>query len=159
MNNVYLLLGSNLANPQQQLSDARDQITIKIGKIVNQSSLYETDAWGKTDQPGFINQVILVSTGLNAHEILKMIFRIESNMGRTRTEKYAARVIDIDILYFNQAVIDSDELIVPHPAMQDRRFVLVPLSEIAPSFIHPVAGKSNLRLLESCADKLMVKRI
>jgi 2-amino-4-hydroxy-6-hydroxymethyldihydropteridine diphosphokinase len=159
MNKTYLLLGSNMGNSQLQLTKAIKNISRQIGKIVRQSKLYVTAAWGNTNQPDFLNQVIVVETELTSIQTIQTIFGIEEKMGRVRTIKNAPRVIDIDILYFNKEIIDSKLLIVPHPEIQNRRFVLIPLNEISPNFIHPVFVKSNHQLLTDCTDELNVKKI
>ncbi len=158
MNTAYLLLGSNLKNPEHQLSSARNHIAAEIGEILNTSSLYATAAWGNTDQPDFLNQVIVVDTDFSAEALMKTILNIEENMGRIRTQKNAPREIDIDILFFNNDIIDLPELTVPHPLLQERKFVLIPLNEIAPSFKHPVFLKTPQELLEICTDTLDVQK-
>lgn len=159
MNKLYLLLGSNKGNSRQQLGIAAKQINKKIGKVTRKSKLYQTAAWGKTDQPDFLNQVIVVESGTDAITCIKTILEIEAEMGRIRTRKNAPRIIDIDILYFNKEVIDLPQLQVPHPALPLRRFVLIPLNELSPNFIHPVLHKTNHQLLLICPDKLDVKKI
>ncbi|CAN5868561.1 2-amino-4-hydroxy-6-hydroxymethyldihydropteridinediphosphokinase [soil metagenome] len=159
MNKTYLLLGSNMGNSQQQLKKAISFTKKEIGKVTRLSGLYQTAAWGKTDQPDFLNQVIVVETILAANQLMQVILSIEKKMGRIRTEKNAPRIIDIDILYFNKEIIHEKYLTVPHPAMQLRRFVLVPLNELSPNFIHPLLKKTNHRLLLKCPDKLDVKKI
>ncbi len=156
MNKVFLLLGANLGNPATQLAKALEKIESVVGKIEACSSLYESEAWGVTDQPGFLNQVALVSTSLSPLDVLNKIQAIEDNLGRVRISKWGARVIDIDILYFNHDCIQHERLIVPHPYLPDRRFVLVPLSEIAPSFTHPKLGITTVDLLAKCEDNLGV---
>ena len=158
MNTAYLLLGSNLKNPEQQLFSARNLIAAEIGEILNTSSLYTTAAWGKTDQPDFLNQVIVVNTNFSAEKLMETILKIEANMGRIRTQKNAPREIDIDILFFNNDIIDLPELIVPHPLLQERKFVLIPLNEIAPNYKHPILLKTNQELLEICTDRLDVQK-
>ncbi|MFT3911240.1 MAG: 2-amino-4-hydroxy-6-hydroxymethyldihydropteridine diphosphokinase [Ferruginibacter sp.] len=159
MNKTYLLLGSNMGNSKQQLANACKHIKQSIGKIVRQSALYKTAAWGNTDQPDFINQVIVVETSLTAADCMNTILRIEKDMGRIRTVKNAPRVIDIDILFFNKDIINTKLLQLPHPFIQERRFVLVPLNELSPRFIHPVFNKTVSLLLKECPDKLDVKKI
>ena len=158
MNKAYLLLGSNMGNSQKQLNNAIVNIEKKIGKVLRRSGLYKTAAWGKTDQPDFLNQVVIVETCLNAAQTMQTILSIEAAMGRIRTEKNAPRIIDIDILFFNKEIIREKNLVVPHPAIQLRRFVLVPLNELSPNFIHPVLQKTNHQLLLNCKDKLDVKK-
>ena len=156
MNKAYLLLGSNLSDPSTQLVNAKKHLK-KTGEIMNESSLYQTAAWGNTEQPDFLNQVVLLKTKLNARSLLKKILEIENKMGRRRTVKNAPRIIDIDILFYNDDIIGEKELIIPHPAIAQRRFVLVPLAELEPGYIHPVSGKSISRLLSECKDTLDVK--
>jgi len=159
MNNTYLLLGSNMGNSIKQLSTAIEQIEKKIGTLLLGSNLYATAAWGNTSQPDFINQVIEVATQLDATETLKEILSIEKNMGRIRTIKNAPRIIDIDILFFNNEIINRSDLIIPHPEIQNRRFVLIPINEIAPQMIHPLLNKTIDQLLLQCPDQLAVKKI
>ena len=159
MNKIYLLLGSNMGNSQKQLVTADKHIERSIGKIIRRSHLYQTAPWGKTDQPDFLNQVIIIETILTADECITAILGIEKKMGRIRTEKNAPRIIDIDILFFNKDIINTKALIVPHPQLQNRRFVLIPLNELSPAFIHPVSKKTIHYLLRVCPDKLPVNKI
>jgi len=159
MNKLYLLLGSNMGNSKKQLATAQKHISKKMGTIIRQSKLYQTAAWGNTDQPDFLNQVIVINSQFTPQECINKILSIEKEMGRIRTKKNAPRIIDIDILYFNKEVINSKNLVVPHPALQDRRFVLIPLNELSPGFKHPVLGKTNHELLLKCTDTLNVKKI
>lgn len=157
MNQVFLLLGSNLGAPLNQLRKARHEIEKKIGSIAIQSSIYESEAWGVLDQPLFYNQVICVSCSTSPIETLSILQNIEKTLGRVREIKWGARIIDIDILYFNQEIIESDRLTIPHPYIQDRRFTLVPLVEIAPQLMHPILGVTQQELLIRCPDNLKVK--
>lgn len=159
INTVYLLLGSNLYKPPAQLSLAEQMIAAQIGNIINVSSVYRTAPWGNTDQADFFNRVLVAETTLNPAETLTGILQIEEEMGRIRTAKNAPRIIDIDILYFNDEVIHRPYLRVPHPEIQNRRFVLVPLNELAPGFIHPLLHKTTAELLASCPDVLNVQKI
>ncbi len=159
MNKTYLLLGSNIGDSIQQLLEAEKHIEKHIGNIERRSALYNTAAWGKTDQPDFVNQVILVKTSLTAFETMAIILHIEEQMGRVRTEKNAPRIIDIDILFFNNDIIETNNLVIPHPFIQQRMFVLVPMSELSPLFIHPVLNKTMSQLIEECPDKLGVNKI
>lgn len=158
MNTVYLLLGSNMGNSEQMLTVATNMIEKNIGKLTKSSSIYRTAAWGNEDQPDFLNQIIIVSSSLSSSTVLKEMFVIEKEMGRVRTTKNASRVIDIDMLFFNDEIIQTETLTVPHPQIQNRRFVLVPLAEIALDFIHPLLKKSSLELLSICSDKLNVQK-
>src|SRR5689334_19936359 len=134
MNKIYLLLGSNMGNSKKQLLKATTLIEKQIGKITRQSSLYSTAAWGNTDQPDFLNQVIIAETKLPADTVMQTILHIEKKMGRIRTVKNAPRIIDIDILFFNKEIMNGPVLQVPHPQIQNRRFVLTPLNELSPNF-------------------------
>ncbi|WP_246229372.1 2-amino-4-hydroxy-6-hydroxymethyldihydropteridine diphosphokinase [Sphingobacterium shayense] len=158
MNNVFLLLGANIGEPAQQLKDALQEINETVGKITLCSSIYETEAWGVTDQPKFLNQVIKTETSLSPLEVLDEIHRIEEKLGRIRLAKWGARVIDVDILYFNEMTIEHEQLIVPHLHLADRKFALIPLCEIAPEYIHPVLQISNAEILKLCNDPLNVYR-
>lgn len=159
INTTYLLLGSNMGNPKQKLAQASTLIAKAIGPIIRSSSIYSTQAWGNTNQPDFLNQIIIISTQLNPQKTIRVILNIEKKMGRLRTLKNAPRVIDIDILFFNKETIATDELTVPHPLMQERRFVMTPLNELSPNFIHPVLNKSVHQLMKGCKDRLTVNKI
>ena len=156
---VYLLLGSNLGDRISTLRHAREAISDEVGPILLYSALYETAAWGVTHQPSFLNQVLKVLTPFGADEVLKMTQRIEQHLGRVRREKWGSRVIDIDILYFDSEAIQSEHLTIPHPFLHERRFTLVPLAEIAPSYLHPVLKKTSRQLLDECRDELEVVKL
>ena len=158
MNSAYLLLGSNMGNSQEKLLTAIKNIEDNIGTVKRRSGLYRTAAWGNTNQPDFLNQVIITETKLTALEILPEILAIEKKMGRIRTIKNAPRIIDIDILFFNNEIISAKHLTIPHPEIPNRRFVLVPLNELSPNLKHPVLNKSIHRLLDECSDPLDVKK-
>jgi 2-amino-4-hydroxy-6-hydroxymethyldihydropteridine diphosphokinase len=158
MNKTYLLLGSNMGNSRQQLMQAVKRIKKNTGRVTRQSKLYVTAAWGNTNQPDFLNQVIVLETKLPPAELIKNILSVEAAMGRVRTVKNAPRIIDIDILFFNREIIRQKDLTVPHPEIQNRRFVLVPLNELSPGFKHPLLKKTVHQLLESCPDTLDVKK-
>ncbi len=158
MNKTYLLLGSNVGNSKKLLANAVKHIRKNIGLVTRQSALYCTAAWGNTNQPDFLNQVIVVETKLPANETIQKILLIEKEMGRVRTVKNAPRIIDIDILLYNKDIINEKDLVVPHPQIQNRRFVLVPLNELSPNLKHPVFQQSIHYLLENCKDPLNVKK-
>jgi 2-amino-4-hydroxy-6-hydroxymethyldihydropteridine diphosphokinase len=158
MNKAYLITGGNMGDREQNLATAHELIASECGEIVEASSLYETAAWGKTDQAAFLNQALEIHTTLNAKQLIRRILNVEKKMGRIREEKYGARLIDIDILLFNDEIHTTPFLKIPHPEMQNRRFVLVPLTEIAPHIIHPVLKKTIEELLENCSDPLPVKK-
>ena len=158
MNKSYLLTGSNLGNRKKNLSLARYLLKEHGIFVINSSSIYETAPWGKSDQPAFLNQALEADTNLNARQLIRRILKVEKIMGRIREEKYGPRLIDIDILLFNNEKHDYQFLKLPHPEMQNRRFALLPLSEIAPGIIHPVLNKTISKLLNECTDELPVKK-
>lgn len=157
--NVFLLLGANLGDRVQQLRVAAAEIDNTVGEVLQKSSLYQTAAWGKQSQPDFYNQVLRVQTQLTAERLLEEILLIEQKLGRKRNEKWGARTIDIDILYFGCTVVNLPHLTIPHPAISKRRFTLVPLAEISPAFVHPVLQQTNEALLQACDDSLGVERL
>ena len=159
MNQTYLLIGGNVGNRSKNMERAAELIGAKVGAVGKQSALYETEAWGKKDQPAFLNQVLKVDTDLSPEDLLQTILNIEQEMGRKRAEKYGPRTIDIDILLYNDLILDTKDLAIPHPQMHLRRFVLTPLAAIAASVIHPVLKKSIDELLLECPDKLAVKKL
>ncbi|MBC7487639.1 MAG: 2-amino-4-hydroxy-6-hydroxymethyldihydropteridine diphosphokinase [Cytophagaceae bacterium] len=159
MTTVFLLLGSNLEDPDKQLQIARECITNKVGIPDQCSAVYWSAPWGKEDQPAFLNQMIQLSVAYPSDELLRRLLSIEEEMGRQRLVKWGSRIIDIDILYYGQEIITKDHLKIPHPEIAKRRFVLVPLQEIAPDFTHPVLNVSTTELLERCEDMLEVKKI
>lgn len=150
-------MGSNLGDRKGHLLKACELIKKKVGVIVNCSQIYRTAAWGSTNQPAYYNQVLEINTSLDPHRLLDEILLIEKTMGRTREKKWDSRIIDIDILYYNQQVINNSRLTLPHPQIPNRRFTLVPLCEIASDFQHPALGNMNLELLEDCNDQLLVE--
>ncbi|HJS54411.1 MAG TPA: 2-amino-4-hydroxy-6-hydroxymethyldihydropteridine diphosphokinase [Chitinophagaceae bacterium] len=156
MTRAYLLIGGNLGNRKENLLQARTLINEECGPVTKTSSIYETEAWGITDQPSFLNQALEISTSLNARQLLRKILRIEKSMGRRRKEKLGPRVIDIDILLFEDEIHELRFLKIPHPEMQNRRFALVPLAEINSELQHPVLKRSIAELLEECPDNLEV---
>jgi len=158
MNTAYLLTGANMGNREQNLATARELIQSDCGKIIRVSSIYETAAWGKTDQPSFLNQALIIHTALSANQLMQSILQVEERMGRVREEKFGPRIIDIDILLFNNDIISTSIVRIPHPEMQNRRFVLTPLAEIAPAIVHPKLKKSMQELLNECPDTLNVKK-
>ena len=159
MRTAYLLIGGNLGNRKENLAKAVSLINEQCGSLTRSSSIYETEAWGNTDQPSFLNQALEISTSLTARLLMRRVLRIEEEMGRIRKEKLGPRIIDIDILLFENEIHDLRFLKIPHPEMQNRRFVLVPLAEINSTLQHPVLKKTIAELLEECPDNLEVKKI
>ncbi|MFN8299586.1 MAG: 2-amino-4-hydroxy-6-hydroxymethyldihydropteridine diphosphokinase [Chitinophagales bacterium] len=157
MHKVYLLTGSNEGNRQGNLARAMELIAQQCGAITAQSAIYETEAWGMKEQAGFLNQALCLHTQLAPVELLKQLKSIEKQVGRVETVKWGPRVIDIDILLFDNEVVNLPELIIPHPYMQERRFTLTPLADIAAYALHPVFNKSIAQLLSDCTDKSEVK--
>jgi len=153
MNLVYLLTGSNLGDRIENLTKAAQLINEKAGKLVTQSNFYQTSPWGPLDQPDYINQALLIETMLSPSSLMELLLAIEEKMGRVRTLKYGPRIIDIDILFFGNEVIDTRLVKVPHPAVQNRRFALIPLAEIAASYLDPTTGKTISQLLTACQDQ------
>jgi 2-amino-4-hydroxy-6-hydroxymethyldihydropteridine diphosphokinase len=161
MNEVYLCLGGNLGNCFETFKQVCGQINQHVGAITMQSSVYQSQAWGMDKAPDFYNQVIKLETTLSAEELLLILLEIEKKLGRERTETttYQSRLIDIDILFFNKKIIETDTLHIPHPRLHLRKFVLEPLNEIAPNFVHPVLNKTISQLLHECTDTGQVKKL
>ena len=159
MNEAYLLIGGNVGNRLYWLAKARNAIKSHCGEMIRISSIYETEAWGNTDQEPFLNQAIQLETSLSAQELLKTILDIETALGRKRDLRYGPRRIDIDILLFNDLVMHSDNLVIPHPEIQNRRFALECLNEIAPGKMHPQLHKTISQLLDLTNDPLKVNKI
>lgn len=159
MNTAYLLIGGNLGNRLLSLQQACDSIQQSCGRIVKQSSIFETAAWGITNQPSFYNQALALATPLEPLMLMQSLLNIETQMGRLRVQKMGPRTIDIDILLYNNLTLQTPLLTVPHPRLTERRFALTPLAEIAPAVIHPTTNKTILQLLDACTDKLDVHKI
>jgi 2-amino-4-hydroxy-6-hydroxymethyldihydropteridine diphosphokinase len=160
MNTSYLLLGSNLGNRKSYLDQAIALIEKRIGITRVKSNIFITAAWGNTNQDDFYNQAICIETQLNTQDLLENVLKIEEELGRKRDkEKWQARTIDIDILFFNDEITNTPNLIIPHPFIQDRKFVLAPLHQIAPQLIHPQSHKSIETLLLVCEDSLKIEKL
>jgi len=160
MSFVYLSLGTNLGERKLNLKSAIKEIGA-LGSIDQISSIYETEPWGFSSENKFLNMVIEIQTNIPASQLINECLNIEAILGRTRGSAlgYESRIIDIDILFFGNEVVKSDELTIPHPHIQDRRFILKPLSEIAPNFLHPFLGKTISELLLICSDQCSVQKI
>jgi 2-amino-4-hydroxy-6-hydroxymethyldihydropteridine diphosphokinase len=156
---AYLLIGSNLGDRFNCLSIATELIKEQCGVVINQSSIYQTVAWGLTEQPDFLNQVLAVQTKLEPKELMLTLLAIEEKMGRVRTIKMGPRIIDLDILLIDELIMNTPLVVIPHPALADRRFALLPLAEVAPNLFHPVEKKTIIQLLHSCKDNLDVQKI
>jgi 2-amino-4-hydroxy-6-hydroxymethyldihydropteridine diphosphokinase len=159
MVNLFLGLGGNVGNVSEKLKIALEEINKKIGTVIAKSSTYKTEPWGNKNQDFFLNQVVEVQSALGAEDVLKKTLEIERLLGRNRDRdnQFAARTVDIDILFYGNEIIRLADLIVPHPRLHLRNFVLTPLSEIAPEFFHPYLNKKIKDLLKDTPDRSDVK--
>lgn len=155
-NQLVLLLGSNLGNRLKTLQSATRLLEARLGRVKQESLIYESRAWGYEQQGHYLNQVLTLETELSAPQVLEVIQDIESIMGRERFIKWGARTLDVDILFYNDDILERSNLLIPHPLIQFRRFALVPLVEVMPYFIHPQLNQSMQELLRICEDKLDV---
>ncbi len=157
---VYLLLGGNIGNTREYFSDAKRIIQSKIGEITNESSIYESEPWGFKHEQNFLNSVLEVSTQMKPIELLDATQSIEAELGRVRKKsQYAERTIDIDILFYDDIVFDTERLTIPHKMLHKRRFTMLPLNEIVPDYIHPLLNKTVSDLTNICEDDSFVKQI
>lgn len=157
MQKLFLLLGSNLGDRYHFINEAVKKIEVLIGDIVDSSSLYETEPWGFKSKNWFLNRVVVVQTNLDPESILKVTQNIELSLNRSRIPGLmTSRTIDIDLLFYGEQVVHSADLTIPHPAIQDRLFTLVPLMEVAPDFVHPVLQKPLKQLVKECQDQMKV---
>jgi len=158
LNLVYLSLGSNVGDREAQLQDARARLAT-VGRVVAESSLYETEPVEFTQQPWFLNCALALETGKTPQQLMAAILRIEEEIGRRRVQKKGPRSVDIDILLFDDTLVDSTDLTIPHPAMHQRRFVLEPLAEIAPELLHPVLKKTIRELRDALPPGQVVRKL
>ncbi len=160
MHNVFLGIGGNLGNKKENLKRCISLIEEHIGEVKKKSSVYETPPWGFESKDNFWNQVLLVGTLLSPVEVLDKINLIDKSFARKRqVEGYSSRKMDVDILLYDSLAMESANLVIPHPQMHKRNFVIVPLVEIAPLMIHPVFQKSIKELLEICPDTSQIKDV
>lgn len=157
---IYLCIGGNLGEREANLEEAVEFIDFNFGDVIALSAVYESEPWGMIDVPNFLNQVVLVESQLSNEELLQEIFELEEFYGRERaTDGYVSREMDIDVLFVGNEVIATEKLQVPHPRMQERRFVLEPMAEMAAAFVHPVLQLSIAELLKECKDLGKVSRV
>lgn len=154
MNGIYLLLGSNIGNRLAYLKEAATLLSKENIIIIEESSIYETEPWGPKDQDWFLNVILEISTSYEPKELLEVVLKIESELGRVRKEKWGERCIDIDILYFKDEVVDDTNLSIPHLGIPNRKFTLMPLAEMCPLEKHPTLDKTQMELLAECTDPL-----
>jgi len=159
MHTAYLLIGGNIGDRHFNLQDAARMIEEYCGDIISISSIYETAAWGFTDQPAFLNQVLVLNTELEPEELMHQLLTAEVKLGRVREQKMGPRTIDIDILLIDDLILQTEHLTVPHPFLHQRRFALTPLAEVAPTRKHPILLKTISELLTDCPDTLAVTKI
>ena len=161
MDRVYLLLGSNKGDRLAFLNAARARIGLLALEDISSSFVYESEPWGFDASTWFLNMAIRLDSVLGPLDLIERLLKIETDLGRVRSDEatgYESREIDIDIIFYGTKVLDTPRLILPHPRMHQRRFVLEPLCDIAPGFIHPVFNKSIRELLDECQDKSIVRR-
>ncbi len=154
-----ILIGSNQGQRELTISQSIKMLAERCGEVFLLSSLYETEPWGFIAEQNFLNQVVALDTEMNPYDLLRELLMIEKELGRKRhdVEGYESRPIDLDILYYDDMIINDDDLILPHPRLHKRRFALMPLCDIAADFIHPVFKRSNRELLNECEDISEVK--
>lgn len=155
---LFLSLGSNLGNREENLNQAIQLIRQNISTNLSISNIYETEPWGNLNQAGFLNLILKIENfSFVPHEILEKIQKIENELGRVRVEKWGERCIDIDIIYYDDLIINDARLVIPHPFVQERKFVLVPLADVAPDWVHPILQKTTLQMLQDCPDSGWIK--
>ena len=156
----YILLGADIGDKKTTFARVEERITETVGCVLRKSSLYESAPWGFESDTIFLNQVLEVSTSLSPSQLLDRIQTIEGEFGRVRTNSgYESRLIDIDILFYNDLAIDTPRLTIPHTCIADRMFTLEPLYELIPDFVHPSLHKSIFDLKSACTDSGLVVRV
>ena len=153
---IYLLLGSNLGDRMHYIRAARNTLTCRLGPIVKQSKVYESEPWRSMRQADYLNQVLRINSKVSVQKLLSICLDIEKKLGRVRMKRYSSRIIDIDILYYGRQRLQSKGLEIPHPAIAHRRFTLLPLTEISPTFKHPILKQEHKNLLKACGDPCSV---
>jgi 2-amino-4-hydroxy-6-hydroxymethyldihydropteridine diphosphokinase len=160
MHQVFLGIGGNTGNKHDNFEKVYTFIKNELGEIMIRSSVYETPPWGFQSDENFWNQVLVIETGFSPEELLKKIAEIENRFGRERgTAGYTSRKMDIDILYFDEMILNTETLTIPHPQITNRLFVLVPLAEIAPEFVHPLLKKTSVQMLDNCTDSSLIRKV
>lgn len=160
METVYLCLGGNIGDTLNYFQNAVAMIGRRIGSVVSQSAVYQSEPWGFNAEQMFLNQVVVAETELEPHAVLELCLQIEAELGRTRSGNgYEPRTIDIDIIFFGHQIVSQPDLQVPHPLMHQRNFVLRPLCDVAADFVHPFFRKTVHQILAECDDNAMVKQL
>lgn len=159
MMRYFLSLGSNLGDKRKNLAQALNLLRRHGVRILRASAIYRSEPVGNSDQPWFYNQAVEIRTALRPESVLKTIKKIEAQLGRTQTVLNGPRLIDIDVLLAENSIIRSDHLVIPHPRLEKRNFVLIPLEEIAPEAFHPTLGKSIFILRQESTDRSVVRRL
>lgn len=160
MHSIIILLGSNQGNSKDLIIKAELLLQAQLGKCIKASSVYESEAWGFESETNFLNRVLVIETKLKPYEILGISLDIENELGRKRnTKEYSSRTMDIDLLFYDDQIIEENDLEIPHPRLHLRRFTLAPLAEILPDFIHPKIKKTIRELLDSCTDNSNINKL
>ena len=154
MNRAYLCLGGNIGDREKALQLALTKINATAGKIITKSAIYETEAWGVENQQAYLNQCVKIETTHSPEDLIATLLNIEKSLGRERSFNhiYESRTLDIDILFYNDFVVNKDHLVIPHPRLHLRKFVLIPMNEISQDYLHPILNKTIFSLLKECED-------
>lgn len=154
---VVLLIGGNMGDRLYCVTQALAQLEERF-TLIKKSEVYETEAWGENSSGNYLNQALLMQTKANAYQVLDIVQEIENNLGRKREKRWGNRTMDIDIIYFDDAVLDTPNLQIPHPLLQERKFVIFPVAEIIPEYVHPIFKLNQLELLARIKDASAVKK-